>query len=391
MITPVTPIPQKKVPKPAPWKFWVMGGITVLFAIVFWWTLDMALQRKLTSLPSWEQAMQFLISLTFFCITLSLFGVLAMAAKRQRWWITALTAALAALALLPFFPWRLATLGAVGITLAGFWLWSWNIAGDVAGRKKFQPHYTIHAGFGTGLVLLLVGVSMCYYTSLGDSRKTAEEVRTGMIGAARNGIDFYLPKQIPGYTGSMTLDQFLSLVATDKFGEFIVPQITQTLDSDTKKEEAYKQITDQLSKVNPVFSTPQVSSELQKQLNSQLDAQRAVLQEEALKQLSAAQRQLLEEARREFLASFKIEATGSESMDTIIERILTRNVTRYVDPYERLIPPILALSFFFIIELISVVYRYVIFALAPLVAWVYRKFGLLRLETQVQTVQELEV
>ena len=143
--------------------------------------------------------------------------------------------------------------------------------------------------------------------------------------------------------------------------------------------------------MNPIFDTPQVSADLQKQVNTQLDAQRAVLQQEALKQLSVAQRQLLEEARREFLAGFKIEATGSESMDTIIERIMTKNVSRYVDPYQHLIPPILALSFFFIIELISFVYRYLIFALAPLVAWVYRKLGLLRLETQVQTVQELEV
>ena len=391
MITPVTPIPQKKTPKPAPWKFWVMGGAPVLFAVIFWWTLDIALARRLVGLPAWEQAMQFLISLTFFCVTLSLFGVLAMAAKRKRWWVTAVSAFAASVALVPFFPLRYATLGAAAITLCGFLLWSWNIAGDVSARKKFQPHYTIHAGFGTGLVLLLVGVSMCYYTSLGDSRQTAEEVRTGMIGAARNGIDFYLPKQIPGYTGTMTLDQFLSLVATDKFGEFIVPQITQTLGTDAKKEEAYKQITTQLKKVNPIFETPQVSAELQRQLDTQLDAQRAVLQQEALKQLSAAQRQLLEEARREFLAGFKIAATGSETMDTIIERIMTRNVTKYVDPYEHLIPPLLALSFFFIIELISVVYRYVIFALAPLVAWVYRKFGLLRLDTQVQTVQELEV
>jgi hypothetical protein len=390
MITPVTPAPTQTEKKPDAWKFWVMGGAVVGFAILFWWTLDLALARRLVGLPPWEQAMQFVVSLVFFCITLALFGVVAMAAKRARWWISATTGVAASLALIPFFPWRWATLGAAAITGVGFLLWSWNIAGDVASRRKFQPHYTIHAGFGTGLVLLLVGVSMCYYTSLGDSGKTAEEVRTGMIGAARNGIDFYLPKQIPGYTGSMTLDQFLGLVATDKFGAFIVPQITETLDSDAKKEAAYKQITDQLQKVNPVFGAPQVSAELQEQLNSQLDAQRAVLQQKALEQLSAAQRQLLEEARREFLTSFKIEATGSESMDTIIERIMTRNVTKYVDPYERLIPPLLALSFFFVIELISVVYRYIIFALAPLVAWVYRAMGLLHLKEKTATVQDLE-
>ena len=373
------------------WKYWVMGGAVVVFALLFWWSLDLALARRLVGLPAWEQALQFAISLAFFCVTLALFGVVAMAAGRARWWVSAVVSAAASLALIPFFPFRTATLGAAGITLAGFLLWSWNVAGDVASRRKFQPHYTIHAGFGTGLILLLVGVSLCYYTSLGDTRQTAEDVRSGLIGAARNGIDFYLPKQIPGYRGSMTLDQFLSLVATDAFGDFVVPQLTQTLDSDDAKEEAFQRISDQLAAANPAFSNPELQEVLEEQVGSQLDAQRDVLQAQALAQLSEAQRQLLDEARREFLASFKITAEGSDTMDTVVEKILTRNVARYVDPYEQLIPPILALSFFFIIELISVVYRYVIFALAPLIAWMYRKFGLLRLTGRTATVQDLEV
>ncbi len=373
------------------WKYWVMGGAVVVFALLFWWSLDLALARRLVGLPAWEQALQFAISLAFFCVTLALFGVVAMAAGRARWWVSVVVSAAASLALIPFFPFRTATLGAAGITLAGFLLWSWNVAGDVASRRKFQPHYTIHAGFGTGLILLLIGVSLCYYTSLGDTRQTAEDVRSGLIGAARNGIDFYLPKQIPGYRGSMTLDQFLSLVATDAFGDFVVPQLTQTLDSDDAKEEAFQRIADQLAAANPAFSNPELQEVLEEQVGSQLDAQRDVLQAQALAQLSEAQRQLLDEARREFLASFKITAEGSDTMDTIIEKILTRNVARYVDPYEQLIPPILALSFFFIIELISVVYRYVIFALAPLIAWMYRKFGLLRLTGRTATVQDLEV
>jgi hypothetical protein len=391
MITPVTPAPQKPDSKPIPWKFVVMGLATIIFAIIFWWTLDIALVRKLVGLPAWEQAMQFLISLIFFCVALALFGVVAMAAGRKRWWITAIVSFVSSLALIPFFPLRLATFGAAGITFVGFLIWSWNIAGDVASRRKFQPHYTIHAGFGTGLVLLLVGVSMCYYTSLGNTRQTAEELRVSMVGAARNGFDFYLPKQVPGYNGSMTLDEFLSLVATDAFGDFVVPQITQTLDSDAEKTKAYQQISDQLKKVNPAFNNPALQDELQDKVGAQLDSQRAVIQQKALEQLSVAQRQLLDEARREFLAGFKIEAQGSDTMDAVIEKILTRNVAKYVDPYEHLIPPILALSFFFIIELISVVYRYLIFALAPIIAWVYRKLGILHITEKSATVQDLEV
>lgn len=391
MITPVTPAKQPVEKKPDAWKFWVMGGIAVIFSLLFWWTLSMPLQHKLVGLPAWEQGAQFLIALVFFCIMLALFGVVAMAAKRKRFWVTICTALACSLALLPFFPLRAATLGAVGFAFLGFCVWAWNVAGDVQARIKFQPHYTIHAGFGTGIILILIGMSLCYYTSLGTSAQTAESVRTGLIGSARNGIDFYLPKQIPGYRGTMTLDQFLSLVATDKFGEFIVPQITQTLDTDVQKEQAYKQITEQLKKVNPVFENPDVADSVTQQVQENLDTQRAYLQQQALAQLSVAQRALLDEARREFLAGFKIEAKGSETMDAVIEKILTKNVTRYVDPYEQLIPPILALSFFFIVEFISFAYRYIIFAFAPVITWLYRKFGLLHITEKTATVQNLEV
>ena len=77
--------------------------------------------------------------------------------------------------------------------------------------------------------------------------------------------------------------------------------------------------------------------------------------------------------------------------DTVVSKIMTRNVTKYVDPYEQLIPPVLALSFFFIIELFSVVFRYAIFFLAPLIAWVYRKLGLLHITEKTATVQDLDV
>ena len=389
--TPVTPRPTPPEPKPAAWKFWVMGGVAVVFSGLFWWALSQPLQHRLVGVPAWEQGAQFLIALAFFCVMLAFFGVVAMAAKRKRFWVTALTALVSSLLLIAFFPMRWATLGAAGFTALGFLLWAWNVAGDVQGRRKFQPHYTIHAGFGTGLILILIGMSLCYYTSLGNTAQTAEQVRTGLVGTARNGIDFYLPKQIPGYRGSMTLDEFLSLVATDKFGEFVVPQITKTLDNDAQKEAAYKQITEQLKKANPAFDNPAAQAELEQAVGSQLDAQRALLQQQALAQLSAAQRALLDEARREFLESFKIQAQGSDTMDTVIEKILNRNVTRYVDPYEQLIPPILALSFFFIIELISFAYRYIIFALAPLIAWLYRRLGLLHLTEESATVQNLEV
>ncbi|MEK7632030.1 MAG: hypothetical protein AAB445_04180 [Patescibacteria group bacterium] len=391
MITPVTPAKTQPDKKPEPWKFWVMGGLAVGFAVIFWWTLSLPLQHNIVGLPAWEQGAQFLIALVFFCVMLALFGVVAMAAKRKYFWVTAITALVCSLALVPFFPIRTATLGAAGFAFVGFLVWAWNVGGDVQSRIKFQPHYTIHAGFGTGIILILVGMSLCYYSTLGTSAQTAESVRTGLIGAARNGIDFYLPKQIPGYRGTMTLDQFLSLVATDKFGEFVVPQITQTLDTDAKKEEAYKQITEQLKKVNPVFDNPDVTDSVTKQLESNLDSQRTLLQQQVLAQLSAAQRALLDEARREFLATFKIEAQGSDTMDTVVEKILTRNVSKYVDPYEKIIPPILALSFFFIVEFISFAYRYIIFGFAPIITWLYRRFGLLHLSEKSATVQNLEV
>lgn len=351
----------------------------------------MPLQHSVVGLPAWEHGAQLLIALVFFCAMLALFGVVAMAAKRQRYWVTVLTAAASSLSVLPFFPLRLATFGASVCVCVGLCVWAWRVGGDVQGRIRFQPQLSIHAGFGTGLLLILIGVSLCYYATLGTSAKTAEALRTSLLATSRDGITFYLQKQIPGFRSTMTLDQFLGLVATDKLGEFVIPQITQSLDNDTQKQAAYKEITEQLKKVNPVFDNQGVTDNVTQQLDENIEKQRSILQEQALAQLSAAQRALLEEARREFLTSFKIDALGSDTMGAVVEKILNRNVTRYVDPYQKLFPPILALSFFFVLQLGSLLFRYLIFAFAPLVAWVYRKLGLLHVIEKLATVQQLEV
>ena len=363
----------------------------MLFAGIFWWSLGMAVRRPMVGLPSWEQAWQFAIALVFFCIMLALFGIAAMASHRRHYWVTALTGFASSVVLILFFPFRWATFFAFTLSVAAFLVWGWSIAGDVESRRKFQPHYTIHAGFSAGLLLFLLSISMCYYSSLGSTAQTADTLRTNVVTAAQKGVDLYLPKQVPGYRGDMSLDQFLSLVVTDKFGQIIVPEITSTLQSNSQKQAAFKQITDQLQKVSPVFNNPQISNSVSQQLSDQLDAQQGALQQEALKQLSVAQRQLLDEARKEFLAGFRIDASGTDTMDTVVSKIMTRNVTKYVDPYEQLIPPVLALSFFFIIELFSVVFRYAIFFLAPLIAWVYRKLGLLHITEKTATVQDLDV
>ncbi|RJO59095.1 hypothetical protein C4546_03785 [Candidatus Parcubacteria bacterium] len=373
------------------WKVLILGIVPLIFAGVFWWTLDIALQQKIVGLPPVSQAWQFLIALFFFCMTLALFGVFAMARTRKHFWQTLVLAFLASIILVVFFPHRWASLAAAGAAFLGFTIWAWSIAGDVQARIKFQPQFTIHAGFGTGLFLLLISLSLCYYTSLGNTRETTEQVRQNLITATGNGINIVLDNQIPGYRSSMSLDEFLSLVATDKFGELIVPEITKTLDSDQAKENAYKQIISELRKANPAFENPETTDAIQQKLDAEISAEQQALQEAALNQLSEVQKQLLTEARREFLVTFKIEATGAESMNVILEKILEQKVGQYVDPYERLIPPILALSFFFIIEIISFVYRYLIFALAPIVSWVYLKMGLMRLRRVQTEVQKLEV
>ncbi len=375
---------------PLTWKFVVMGLVPVVSSVLLWWTLHIALLGPNEALTTVERLTQYSVSLAFFCVTLALFGVFAMAAGRKRWWMSLVSGALCSITLLPFFPWRWATLAAVLITLGGYALWSWNVAGDVAIRRKFQPHYTIHAGFGTGLILLLVGVSMCYYTSLGQKDASAATFRENLVNSGRSGIDSLLANQVQGYRGEMTLDEFLGLVATDKLGEFVLPQVTETLDNDRAKQEAYKKLQAELRKLNPSVPAVQTNA-VGAELDKQLEAERQALLQATLAKLSDVQRQLLDEARHEFVQTFRIQASGTETMDAIIEKILLRNISTYVDPYEDFLPPLLALSFFFVIELISIIYRYVIFALAPLIAWVYQKMGALRIRVVQADVEEVVV
>ena len=69
--------------------------------------------------------------------------------------------------------------------------------------------------------------------------------------------------------------------------------------------------------------------------------------------------------RNEFLKSLGIQAQGTDSMDSVVAKLVGKYVTEYLGKYSKAIPSLLAFSLYFILQIFSFLYK----ALIRLFAW----------------------
>lgn len=212
-----------------------------------------------------------------------------------------------------FFPISLWSCVAGLLTILALIYWKREIRVDLESRLKFMPQRVISSGLKPAITLLLLAISFSYYgyliTSSNGSTKFIDGLTTDGTNVVQNiMLRFYKDKFSP----HMSLDQFITNISN---------------------------ITEVETKV--------------KTGTGQLDAVVA-------EGLTAVQRQAVVQARNEFLDTFKITATGNEEMQSVVRKIVSKNVERYITPYEKFIPALLALSLFFLLNFFNFLYSEIV-------------------------------
>ncbi|MFC1687969.1 hypothetical protein ACFL0L_05355, partial [Patescibacteria group bacterium] len=109
---------------------------------------------------------------------------------------------------------------------------------------------------------------------------------------------------------------------------------------------------------------------------------------EALQEvITGAQGELLADSRQSFLDTFDIEAEGTDTMDVVVHKIVSGRVDSVVEPFQKFIPAILALSLFFLLKLLQFVIRPIIQFFSYIV---YKIFLFTRFVTVKKVIVEKE-
>ncbi|MFA5051661.1 MAG: hypothetical protein WC544_01195 [Patescibacteria group bacterium] len=299
--------PEPFVPPQPMGKIIVLGLLTIACSNVFWYAWHHLLQQGLDFSAGAGSIIAIVSTLLAFCL---MFTAMALVNVMVRWFAVALVImAVSGFSLLIWFPVTLWSFLAAAMVIPAWMLWHRQMSVASANQLKFSPQQAASAGLSTAMTILLLAASLCYYSFLAgnsDSQaKFAESLINNGTTAVENVLEMYYHDK---FSPTLSLDHFI-LNMEDAAAMKLVPSTGQP--------------------------------ELDRAIAEGLDQ---------------AERAALDESRNQFLDTFKIQATGDEEMQSVVNKIVRRNIDTYLGKYMKFIPALLALSVFFLLKIFTFVY-----------------------------------
>ncbi|XOU94589.1 MAG: hypothetical protein ACNFW9_00820 [Candidatus Kerfeldbacteria bacterium] len=292
-------------------------GLVVASTALFWLAWHNAITSGLSFAFSWENILLVLSTLLAMCL---MFTILAMAEVLVTKRIPLLLMAIfsSATMFLFFKPSFWSMVGFLLMLLA-FLAWRREIRQDEKTRVKFVPQKIIDSGLKMAVSLILLAACFNFFSFM-TTRPNAEiETMNSLVSnsteTVESGLLLYYGDR---YDPDMELDTFINNISSS-VGDAIIDDKVKV---DTGNEELDNALGDAITD-----------------------------------SLGVVQQEVVEELRNSFLATFNIEATGDESMNSIIEKIVHANITEFVDPYLEFVPALLAVGLFFLLNIFNFIYR----------------------------------
>ncbi len=332
------------VPSQPGHKVLTLFGLMVVSTAVFWLAWNNALHNVAFTF-SLNNILTVVSTLLAFCLMFAMVALTeVLVTKRLMILLTIIVAALTSFVFFGFSVW---TLIAALIMMLGFLLWRRSINDDLKTRTTFKPQKTLDAGLKGAVTIILLASSVMYYGYFIDQPNAEDRIVNGLVDTSMSTVNFTLENVYGnGYDKDLSLDAFIANI--------------------TRIDQLKSQGVDEIDNV-----TPEIRA-LDEQIKAGLDA---------------ASNEIVAQGRQEFLNTFDIQAAGSDTMDAVVRKIVTKKVNQFVQPYQKFIPALLALSLFFVLNVFSIVYRELIKAFSLLVYQILRWLHFIKI-TKVQTEVE---
>ncbi|MFH1207525.1 MAG: hypothetical protein V1668_02875 [Patescibacteria group bacterium] len=296
-------------------KIAMLGIMAVAGSALFWYAWSRILQQGLDFHFGAKSAVAVVSTLLAFCLMFVFFALVNVMVRN--FWAALMIVAASGFTLFGFFRVNIWTLLGALVVMFGWIYWRRQVRLESKNQLKFSPQRAAAAGLSTTITILLLAVSLCYYSFLvqrtDSEAEFAERIIDGGARAVQNILDMYYRDK---FSAHMPLDTFIANVGN---------LTAEKADIKTGQVELDRVIT------------------------------RGVDQAEA---------EAVAIARDEFLDTFKIQATGDEEMQSVVRKLVRHNTDRYLGEYMKFIPGLLALSIFFLLKIFTFVYRELIKSLS---------------------------
>lgn len=344
----VKPNEKKKEEPVAPLQSHQRNRLISIYALAFvvwagfWWLIRGAFDAEvlLSTETLWRVSGAFVL----FGLSLGLFGLMAAIVRIPRWGI--IYALGAGLIPIFFFPFTLFTL-AGALLLIAVWFRYWAMVTEESEHRiRFNLVKSVTHGLGTIIYLTVLSVAVFYLAVASQSNQTSNQFIDNVTNSASDAVLAVLDNQLPDFDAQMTLDDFLS--------QYSDQDITALLPENFLPE----------------------------------DVNQSLLEEEKQNNIEnldeTARQAAIEEARTQLLQALNINAEGSDTMETVVRRLVTDKLQPLLERYDTVIPPVLALALFSVLSILGLVYFW------WTVLWAFICYGILRILRWVEFIEHTQ-
>ncbi len=327
------------------------GAVCVLFSIFFFFVL----QQSFTTPLFGEGSLVTLISriilpMILFSAFLGAVGVHGMIipGRINRYGMIAL----ASLSMFLFFQPSLWSFFAFVLFFVGLFGYHYSVQADTASRINAVPLYTIAAGLGNIILVLIASVSLLYYSTYATRPYALDDIRTTLRDSIVSTTLSTLENRVPGFSESMTVDQVIANLLTGRISANFLPDFSG---SDVQNDPAYQ---DQINQLKDTLRQQPGNQITPEQLDAAVKNQQSQVYEVVTSQLSEVERQLIGQVRNDISDSIGIELRGDESIKSAFQKITDRKVITIIEPYLHYAPIVFSASLFLLMYVFSFLYRY---------------------------------
>ncbi|MDP2683785.1 MAG: hypothetical protein Q8P20_01885 [bacterium] len=298
-------------------KIVLLMGLAVSSSLLFWLAWENAIMTGLSFNFSWENILIVLSTLLAMCLMFTLIAI-AEIVITNKWFLFAM-AIVSAGTLFVFFRPSLWSFVAFLLVVLSLMYWKRQIRVDEDTRIKFLPQKIIDNGLRLAVTLVLLAACFSYFSFLATRPNAEQQTLDGLVSqgsqVVEGVLDLYYHEE---FDPTMTLDDFLTNI-TFAVGEKISAEGVKV---ETGNEELDNALGDAITEG-----------------------------------ISVVEQEFVDETRNSFANSFEIEVNGTESMSEVINLIVAKNIAKYLDPYIKLIPALLAVGLFLLLNIFGFVYR----------------------------------
>lgn len=342
----------------------------ILFTILAGSTLNRVFDQLQDTLavPSYSILFDLVGALLMFLLVMSFFGLVAMLETGRRF--TPGLSLLLPLILMFILGMNIYTGIGVFLWFVGLLQYGLKVRQERSERLRMDVLKLIKPGLGLGISTILLAISLSFYAAIAQRGTEKLDPIEATARFTTNAVNQFLVMKLPGYRPEMTVDEFLFLIVTQNFkpGQAAHAQVTnEPILPGLGEGNAFLGIDfDQLSKDLSAIPREELEKQLPPDFLEKVKSNPEYVQEVFRLVQNEMVGQQITVARRNLLEALHVDAVGTDPVGIVLEKAIAVQLNDAFRPFKFILPPILALTLYFALQIFGFIY-----------AWVAQFFGLL--------------